>query len=121
MSLQKKITDVYNHVQNGTAMDAFEKYYAENVVMILEDGTEVEGKDANRNRENEFFGSVESFNGMGIEAITSNEEDGATAVESWMDVTFKGADESTKIHQVATQQWKDGKIVRERFFGTQQG
>lgn len=121
MSLQEKITDVYNHVQNGTAMDAFEKYYAENVVMILEDGTEVEGKDANRNRENEFFGSVESFNGMGIEAITSNEEDGATAVESWMDVTFKGADESTKIHQVATQQWKDGKIVRERFFGTQQG
>jgi hypothetical protein len=121
MSVKEKITDVYNHVANGTAMDAFEKYYADNVVMILEDGTEVESKDANRNRENEFFGSVESFNGMGIVAITSNEDEEATAVESWMDVTFKGADESTKIHQVATQQWKDGKIVRERFYGTQQG
>lgn len=121
MSLKEKITDVYNHVQNGTAMDAFEKYYAENVVMILEDGTEVDGKDANRNRENEFFGSVESFNGMGIDAITSNEEEGRTAVESWMDVTFKGADESTKIQQVATQKWEDGKIVKERFYGTQQG
>ena len=55
MSVKEKITDVYNHVANGTAMDAFEKYYDEDVVMILEDGTEVEGKDANRERENEFF------------------------------------------------------------------
>jgi|SRR6056297_53025 len=121
MSVKEKITDVYNHVANGTAMDAFEKYYDEDVVMILEDGTEVEGKDANRERENEFFGSVESFNGMGIVAITSNEDEEATAVESWMDVTFKGAGESTKIQQVATQQWEKGKIVRERFYGTQQG
>lgn len=121
MSVHEKITDVYNHVANGTAMEAFEKYYAEDVVMILEDGTEVEGKDANRDRENEFFGSVESFNGMGVDAITSNEEEGKTAVESWMDVTFKGTDGPTKIQQVATQVWKDGKIVKERFYGTQQG
>ncbi|WP_340105238.1 nuclear transport factor 2 family protein [Rhodohalobacter sp. 8-1] len=121
MSVIEKITDVYDHVQNGTAMDAFEKYYADDVVMTLEDGTEVKGKDANRDRENEFFGSVESFNGMEVVAITSNEDDETTAVESWMDITFKGADEPTKLEQVATQQWKDGKIVEERFYGTQQG
>ena len=121
MSLKEKITDVYHHIANGTALDAFEEYYADDVVMILEDGTAIEGKDTNRERENEFFGSVESFNGMGINAITANEEDGFTAVESWMDVTFKGADESTKIEQVATQSWEDGKIVKERFYGTQQG
>lgn len=119
MSVKEKIKDVYNHVQNGTALDAFEKYYAEDVLMILEDGTEVDGKDANRDRENEFFGSVETFHGMGIVSITANEEEEATAVESWMDVTFEGTDKSTKIEQVATQQWKDGKIVRERFYGTQ--
>lgn len=121
MSVQEKITDVYNHIANGTAMDAFEKYYAEDVVMILEDGTEVKGKDANRDRENEFFGSVESFNGMEVVAITANEDDEVTAVESWMDITFKGAEDSTKLEQVATQQWKNGQIVKERFYGTQQG
>lgn len=121
MSVKEKIEDIYNHVQNGTAMDAFEKYYANDVVMILEDGTEVKGKDANRNRENEFFGSVESFNGMEVVAITANEEEETTAVESWMDVTFKGADGPMKIEQVATQKWEDGKIVKERFYGTQQG
>ncbi|MFU8813262.1 MAG: SnoaL-like domain-containing protein [Balneolaceae bacterium] len=121
MSVKEKIVDVYNHIQNGTALDAFEKYYADNVVMVLEDGTEVAGKDTNRDREHEFFGSVESFNGMGITAITVNEEEQATAVEHWMDVTFKGADGPTRIEQIATQKWENGKIVRERFYGTQQG
>jgi ketosteroid isomerase-like protein len=119
MSVKEKITDVYNHIQKGTALDAFEKYYADDVTMVLEDGTAVEGKDANRKREHEFFGSVESFNGMDVVSITANEEDGSTAVESWMDVTFKGGNRM-KLEQVATQDWEDGKIVRERFYGTQQ-
>lgn len=120
MSVKERIEDVYNHIQNGTALEAFEKYYDEDVTMILEDGTEVEGKDANRDRENEFFDSVEEFHGAGVVNITSNEDEEATAVESWMDVTFKESGRM-KIEQVATQQWEDGKIVRERFYGTQQG
>ena len=120
MSVKEKITDVYDHVQNGTALDAFEKYYAEDVTMILEDGTEVEGKDANRKRENEFFDSVESFNGMEVVGITANDKTNKTSVESWMDVTFEGGNR-VKLEQVATQDWEDGKIVRERFYGTQQG
>ena len=119
MSVKEKIEDVYQHVQNGTALDAFEKYYADNVTMILEDGTAVEGKDANRKRENEFFDSVESFNGMEVVGITANEETGKTSVESWMDVTFNGGNRM-KLEQVATQDWEDSKIVRERFYGTQQ-
>jgi ketosteroid isomerase-like protein len=119
MSVKEKIEDVYQHVQNGTALDAFEKYYADNVTMILEDGTAVEGKDSNRKRENEFFDSVESFNGMEVVGIAANEETGQTSVESWMDVTFKGGNRM-KLEQVATQDWEDGKIVRERFYGTQQ-
>ena len=119
MSVKEKITDVYNHVQQGKAMDAFENYYADDVVMILEDGSEVAGKDANRDRENEFFGSVESFNGMDVVSITANENDETTAVESWMDVTFTGGNR-VKLEPAATQKWENGKIVKERFYGTQQ-
>jgi len=120
MSYKEKITDVYNHIQQGKAMDAFEKYYADNVVMILEDGTPVEGKEANHKREIEFFSNVESFNGMDVAAITTNEKEGQTAVESTMDITFKGGNRTT-IEQVATQQWEGDQIIRERFYGTQQG
>ncbi|MFN1835063.1 SnoaL-like domain-containing protein [Balneola sp. MJW-20] len=120
MSYLDKINDVYNHIAQGNAMDAFEKYYSDNVDMILEDGTVVSGKDANRDRENEFFGSVEEFHGMEVQAINSNEEKGTTTVESWMDVTFKGGNR-VKIEQVATQKWNGDEIVKERFYGTQQG
>jgi len=119
MSVKEKIKDVYNHIENGKALDAFEKYYAEGVTMVLEDGTPVEGKEANREREHEFFDSVEAFHGMDVVGIAANEETGQTSVESWMDVTFKGGDR-VKLEQVATQDWEDGKIVRERFYGTQQ-
>lgn len=37
-------------------------------------------------------------------------------VESWVDVTFKGAPGPMKFEEVAVQHWKDGKIVRERFY-----
>ncbi len=118
MSYFDKISDIYDHIAQGTALDAFEEYYAENVVMILEDGTEVEGKDTNRERENEFFDSVEAFHGIDITAITSNEEEGLTAVESAMDVTFKGGDRIS-LEQVAIQEWDGDEIVRERFYATQ--
>lgn len=119
MSYLDKITDIYDHIAQGTAMDAFEEYYDDDVVMILEDGTEVDGKDANRERENEFFGSVEEFHGIDVSGITSNEEEGTTSVESTMTVTFEGADEPMDIEQVAVQHWDGDQISTERFYGTQ--
>ncbi len=119
MTYLDRITDIYNHIAKGTAMDAFEEYYDEDVVMVLEDGTEVEGKDTNRDRENEFFGSVKEFHGIDVSGITSNEDEGKTAAESTMTVTFEGADEPMDIEQVAVQEWDGDQIVRERFYGTQ--
>ena len=118
MSYLDRINDIYDHIAQGTAMDAFEEYYSEDVVMILEDGTEVEGKDANRERENEFFSSVEAFNGMEVTSITSNEDEATTAVECSMDVTFEGGNRTT-LEQVAVQEWEGDEIVRERFYATQ--
>ena len=119
MSYLDRITNVYDHIAQGKAMDAFEKYYADDVVMVLEDGSEVEGKDANRERENEFFGNVEEFHGIEVSGISSNEDDAFTAVESTMTVTFKGADGPVDIEQVAVQHWDGNQIKRERFYGTQ--
>jgi len=117
MTYLEKITDIYDHVAQGKAMDAFEKYYHTDCDMVLEDGTVVSGKDTNREREIEFFSSVEEFHGIEVIAITSNEENAATAVESVMDVTFKGGGRM-KIEQVATQKWEGDHIVKERFYGT---
>ena len=56
---------------------------------------------------------------MEVTAITKNGEEGKTAVESTMDITFKGGNRVT-VEQVATQQWEGNQIVRELFYNTQQ-
>jgi len=120
MSYLDKINDIYTHIGQGKAMDAFEKFYHADVDMVLEDGKVISGKDANRDREIEFFSSVEEFHGLEITSVTSNEDNATTAVECVMDVTFKGGNRM-KIEQVATQKWEGDYIVNERFYGTQQG
>jgi len=118
MSYFNHIQTIYDNIAKGEAMDAFEKYYHDEVVMVLEDGTPVKGKDANRDREKEFFSSVEDFHGIEVHGIMSNEEEGKTSVESTMDLTFKGGDR-VKMSQVAVQDWDGEHIVRERFYATQ--
>lgn len=117
MTYLSKIEDIYNQLAQGKALDAFETYYAENIDMIMEDGAVISGKDVNRQREIDFFSSVESFNGMEIKAINANEEARTTSVESVMDVTFNGGNRMV-INQVATQKWEGDHIVVERFYGT---
>jgi ketosteroid isomerase-like protein len=119
MSYLDKIKDIYEHIGKGEAMDAFEKYYAEDSVMVMEDGSEVKGKDANRERENDFFSNVEEFQGMEVKGISSNEETGFTAVECTMTILFKGADGPMTLEQVAVQHWQGDQIKRERFYAIQ--
>ncbi len=120
MSYLDKVTNMYNMLGEGKMMDAFEKYYAENVVMIEANGETREGKDKNREFELQFLGSIKEMHGGGVYSITSNEDTGVTMVESWMDTTFKDGNRM-KMEEVAVQQWKGDQIVRERFYYNMSG
>lgn len=99
-------------IRQGKAMDAFEKFYADNVVM-MENDEACEGKDANRKREMEFFGSIQEMHGGGVghEAIAGN----TTFCEQWFDVTFKDGNR-VKMEEVAVRTWDGGQVVKERFY-----
>ena len=100
-------------VLTGQAMEAFEKFYADNVVMQENSDPPTEGKDANRKREIEFFSSVEQFHDGAVVAHAVN---GDVSFTQWMmDISFKGG-QRMKMEQVAVRNWKDGKVVNERFF-----
>lgn len=100
-------------VLNGQAMEAFEKFYADDVVMQENSNDPVRGKDANRQRELDFFASLEDFHGAGVLGSAVNGD--RSYSEWWMDVTFKGAGR-TKMEQVTGRIWKDGLVVSERFY-----
>jgi ketosteroid isomerase-like protein len=108
--LDKQLND---DVLSGKAMEAFEKYYAEDVVMQENSDEPRRGKAANRKAEEDFFASVEKWNGG---ACTASAVNGDVSFSEWeYDITFKGG-KRVKMNQVAVRHWKNGQIVNERFY-----
>ena len=102
-------------ILSGRALEAFETYYADDVVMQENSEEPRRGKEANRKAEQEFFASVEQFHGAKLHASAVN---GDVTFSQWeWDVTFKGAPR-VQMSQVAVRHWKDGKVSSERFFYT---
>lgn len=115
MSYFEKAADIYAMSGQGQMLEAFEKYYHEDVVMEEATGDVCKGKDANRKREQEWMASIKEMHGGGVKAITSNEEEGITMVESWIDMTTKEG-HRLKMEQVAVQRWEGDLIIHERFY-----
>jgi len=115
MSYLENANDLYKMIGEGHAMDAFEKYYHDDVVMIEANGEIRSGKETNRKFEQEFFSSIKEYHGGGVNSLTSNEQEGVTMVESWMEATFNDGNK-VKMEEVAVQKWQDNQIIQERFY-----
>lgn len=100
-------------VLQGKILDAFERFYAEEVVMQENAGTPTVGKAANRERERQFVASIAQFHHA---ALLGSAVEGDRSFSEWvMDVTFQGG-VRVKLEQVAVRQWRDGLVVSERFY-----
>jgi ketosteroid isomerase-like protein len=100
-------------ILQGKALDAFEKFYAEDCIMQEPHGEPFHGKDVNRKREQEFFGSVEQFFGA---ELVSSAVSGDNSFSEWVwDVKLKGQPR-VKMEQIARRTWKNGKVAHERFY-----
>lgn len=111
--IEAALKDLNQLVIDGKLMDAFEKYYHEEIEMQENASAPAKGKDFHRNREREFLANVTEFRSAHVDALAVN---GDTSFVIWSyDYTHKiwGL---RKYTQVSVQHWKDGKIIRERFF-----
>jgi ketosteroid isomerase-like protein len=97
----------------GKAMDAFEELYADDVVMQDNTSEPWVGKAFNREREIQFFSSIETLHELKL--VSSVVGDDISYSEWIYDLTFKGAVHA-RLEQVAVRRWKNGKIVNERFY-----
>lgn len=114
MGIRDLAKDVYGMVGQGQLLEAFDKYYHQDVVMEEPRGTR-SGKADCRSYEEQFLSSVEAVHGMEIRALAADEDKSKTVVEVMMDITFKGG-MRVQMEQVAVQTWKDGQIIHERFY-----
>jgi ketosteroid isomerase-like protein len=105
--------DLNQKVLTGAALEAFELYYADDVIMQENSDPPFEGKELNRKREIEFFDSVAEWHDAKVDESAINGD--TTFSQWWMDITFKNGYRYSNT-QIAVRKWKDGKIVHERFF-----
>lgn len=115
MSLKDKVNDLNTMVLQGQILEAFDTYYADDVVMQENDQEPRAGKAANRAYEEQFVNGLTEFRDAEIKAQAVNEEDGVAATQWYMDFTHSAYGDVER-EQVSVQHWEDGKVVRERFF-----
>lgn len=114
MSCLQNAQELYSLIGQGKIMDGFEKFYAENCVIVEPNGDTRNGKAAQREAIGQWNQMVTEFHGGGVGSITSNEEAGVAMIETWTDVTMNG--NRVKMEEVAVQKWENGQIVHERFY-----
>ena len=115
MKYKDLAAEMYRMANSGQAMEAFEKFYHQDSSMIEATGEVRKGKDSNREFEKNFYGSIKEVHGGGVLGITSDEENGITMVEAWMDVSFQDGSRM-KMEEIARQKWQGEQIIEERFY-----
>ena len=113
MDLQAAIEDINHLIMNGGLYDAFEKYYAEDVVTLEKDQVVANSRQENIDREKEFLGGVTNWNEARILHVASGEN--VTMSEWYLDFEHSVYGHK-KGNQISVQEWREGKVVREQFY-----
>ncbi len=117
--LKTYVDGLNNMILEGRFIDAFEKYYHEDVQMQENQHEARLGKDANREFEKAFMESVEEVHSISLGHVAVG-DDGSSMCEWEMDVSFK---DGTRKHleEVAVQEWQGDKIISEHFYYNEEG
>ena len=110
-----KAKDIYAMSAKGKMLEAFEKYYHPDIVMVEATGEVRKGKDANREFEKNFSAGIREMHDFGVKSVTSNEDEGITMAEIYIEATFADGTRR-RMEEVAVQKWEDGQIIHERFY-----
>ena len=111
--LRTNVDQLNQMILEGKILDAFDKFYAEDVVMQDNNYPAREGKALNRQYEEAFVGGLTEFRGAKV--VNTLISDDLAVVEWWFDYTHK--DYGVRNYtQLAVQRWKNGQIVEGKFY-----
>jgi hypothetical protein len=115
VDLRARVEDLNQMILDGKILEAHDKHYAESVVQQENEDEPTVGKAANRAREEAWLDNVTAFRAAEVKSVAVDPQNRVTMVEWFFD--YSHAEWGVRrYHQVARQQWKDGKIVHERFY-----
>lgn len=88
MTYLDRARDLYAMMAADQTLEAFEKYYHDDVAITEADSTRRHGKDAQRAAIHEWMEGVDQMHGGSTDWVTSNEEEAVTMVQSTTDLSF---------------------------------
>lgn len=113
MSLKEAIHDINHLIQNGGLYDAIDKYHHPEVRIYEKDQLVAGNRDENVAREKEFLAGVTEWREARILDVAVGEH--TTMTEWHLDFVHETYGHK-KGNQVALQEWRDGKVIREQFY-----
>lgn len=112
-NLRSLITELNDMVIRGMTMQAFEKFYADDIIMQENEEQPTIGKLANRKREEEFLDQLIDFRSAKVLDVAIGDD--VTMVRWAYDYTHREWGTRT-YSQVSVQHWRNGQIIKEQFF-----
>jgi hypothetical protein len=114
--LKNNVEKLNGLIKEGKIMEAFEKYYGEDVITQVNGNHPITGKDANRKREVIFLQEIEKLNSADINSVTFGGADDNVSITEWaINIEDKEGKKKT-IYRVNVQHWKDDKIINEKLY-----
>jgi ketosteroid isomerase-like protein len=110
----RELEDALNQeLQRGNILDAFERFYSEDVMMQENALAPCCGKSANRERVRQWADTVADLHSA---RLIGSAVSGDRAYSEWeYDATYKNG-RRHKMNEVAMRQWQNEKVVFERFY-----
>ena len=116
IKLKNSVEKLNTLIKEGKIMEAFEKYYGDEVIIQVNGNPPITGKEHNRKREMIFLQEIEKLNSAEIKSVTfGGTEDNVSMTEWAINIENKEGEKKT-IYRVNVQHWKDDKIINEKLY-----
>lgn len=103
-------------IREGKIKEAFETYYAQEVVIQVNGNPPVVGKEQNRTREMIFLHEIENVKSTEIQSVTFGGIEDTVSMTEWAIhfITKEGIDKV--VYRVNVQHWKENLIISEKIY-----
>jgi hypothetical protein len=114
LTMKERVEKLNDLISHGYILEAFEKFYAENITQQVNEKPQIIGKDACRLSEECFVTSITEFRNAAVKNVMIN---GNVSITEWeFDITHKEWG-NKKYTQIMVQQWnQDGEIKNETIY-----
>jgi hypothetical protein len=112
-NIAQQVNTLNAMILEGEILEAFEKFYADDVIMQENENPPTFGKGANRELEKDFVNNITVFRHAEVKNIIINDD---IAVVQWA-FDYDHKEWGTRNYlQLSVQRWENGKIISEKFY-----